>query len=268
MTSTGLTDSTKFSTSGVTAGIDARVADQLIVGVAVGYGLGHTDIGLKGTVSDGTNLDGIAYASYKLSDSVFFDAVFGGGSLSFDNRRWVGLDSTTVSGKRNGSTWFGSLSLTSEMQSGAFKFAPYARIDAMMARLNQYSEAGDPLAALTFQASNISSTAGVIGLRGSVDIKDGADTYTPNMRVEYKRALDRGFTQSMFYNQTGTSDLYAINTDDTARDIFTGAIGLRARFGNAATLEVEYSLSGTPSRDASWQSQMVRAMAHWNFDAN
>jgi hypothetical protein len=269
MTSTGLlVDSTKFSSSGVTAGIDVRVADRLIVGGAVGYGLGHTDIGLKGTISDASNLNGIAYASYKPSDSVFVDAVVGRGSLNFNNTRFVTLDNTTVSGKRDGSIWFGSISVSSEFRRGVFKFAPYVRVDAMTARLDQYSENGDPNQALTYQATSISSTAGVVGLRGSVDITDGANTYTPNMRLEYKHALDRGFTQSMFYSQTGSGDLYAINQDDTTRDIFTGAVGVRARFGPAATLEIEYSLSGTPSRDVAWQSQMVRATGHWNFEAN
>jgi large repetitive protein len=269
MTSTGLlVDSTKFSTSGVTAGIDTRLADTLIVGAALGFGLNHTDIGLKGTISDANNLDGIAYASLKPADSVFLDALIGHGSLNFDNTRWVTPDNTTVSGKRDGNTWFGSIGLTSEFRNGAFKFAPYLRLDAMTARLNQYSESGDPTQALTYRAVNISSAAAVVGLRGTVDIKDGEDTYTPNLRLEYKRALDRGFTQSLFYNETGSSQLYAINQGDMTQDIFTGAIGVRARFGSAATLEVEYSLSGTPSGPASWQSQMVRAMAHWSFVAN
>jgi large repetitive protein len=199
---------------------------------------------------------------------VFLDALIGHGSLNFDNTRWVTSDNTTVSGKRDGNTWFGSIGLTSEFRNGAFKFAPYLRLDAMTARLNQYSESGDPTQALTYQAVNISSTAAVVGLRGTVDIKDDDDTYTPNLRLEYKRALDRGFTQSLFYNETGSSQLYAINQGDMTQDIFTGAIGVRARFGSATTLEVEYSLSGTPSGPASWQSQMVRAMAHWNFTAN
>jgi hypothetical protein len=81
-------------------------------------------------------------------------------------------------------------------------------------------------------------------------------------------ALDRGFTQSMFYSQAGSGEIYSINQDDTTRDIFTGAVGLRTRFGNTATLDLEYSVSGTPSRDVSWLSQMVRATGHWNFEAN
>jgi Autotransporter beta-domain len=59
----------------------------------------------------------------------------------------------------------------------------------MAAHFNQYSENGGPLAALTYQWTNISSVAGVVGLRGSVDIRDGANTYTPNLRIEYARSI-------------------------------------------------------------------------------
>jgi uncharacterized protein YhjY with autotransporter beta-barrel domain len=269
MTNTGLlVDSTKFSTAGVTAGIDARVADELIVGGAVGFGRDRTDIGLKGTISDANNLNGVVYASYKPMASLFIDAVVGYGSLNFDNKRWVPLDGTTVSGKRDGGTWFGSFSVSSEFRRGIFRFSPYARIDAMTAKLGEYSETGDALSALTFKATSVSSTAGVLGLRGSVDFSDGANTYTPSMRIEYKRAFDRGFTQSMFYGDTAGSNLFAINTDATTRDVFTGAIGIRANIGPAATLELEYGVSGTPAQNVSWVSQMVRAAAHWNFEAN
>jgi uncharacterized protein YhjY with autotransporter beta-barrel domain len=269
MTSTGLlVDSTKFSTSGLTAGIDVHAADQLVVGAAVGYGVDHTDIGLRGSVSDANNLNGIAYASYKPAESVFVDAVVGYGSLNFNNTRWVDLDNTSVAGKRDGSAWFGSISVSTDFRRGALKFSPYVRLDAMSARLDQYSEAGDVNAALTYQATNISSIGGAVGLRGSLDICDGADTYTPTMRLEYKRAFDGGFTQMMYYNQTGPGTLYALNQDGTTRNLFTGALGLRARFGTAATLDLEYSLTATPSGDTSWQSQMIRAIAHWNFEAN
>ena len=204
--------------------------------------------------------------------SLFVDAVLGYGSLNFDNKRWAPLYGTTVSGRREGSTWFGSLSVGSEFRRGIFRFSPYARIDAMTAKLDEYSETGNALAALTFKATSVSSTAGVLGLRGSVDLRDGANTYTPNMRIEYKRAFDRGFSQSMFYADAVAGNLYTLNTDATTRDVFTGAVGIRANIGPAATLELEYGVSGTPtqnvSQNVSWISQMVRAAAHWNFEAN
>jgi hypothetical protein len=72
----------------------------------------------------------------------------------------------------------------------------------------------------------------------------------------------------MFYADTTGGNLCALNTDATTRDVFTGAIGVRATIGPAATLELEYGVSGTPAQNVSWISQMVRAAAHWNFEAN
>ncbi len=153
MTSAGLTDSNKFTTSGVTAGIEAHVADPLIIGGAVGFGLDHTDIGLKGTLSDADNLNGCFYTlatrRRSSSSSMRWSAM---ARCHYDNTRWVTLDNTTVSGSRNGSTWFGSINVNYEIKRGAFKFSPYVGINAMTARLNQYSEAGDANQALTYLA--------------------------------------------------------------------------------------------------------------------
>ena len=41
----GLAASNKFTTAGLTAGVDWRAADNLIVGVAVGYGNDSTKVG-------------------------------------------------------------------------------------------------------------------------------------------------------------------------------------------------------------------------------
>jgi uncharacterized protein YhjY with autotransporter beta-barrel domain len=268
MNNAGLVDSTKFTTSGVTAGIDARISDQLIVGGAVGFGADRSDIGLRGSVSDANSVNGVFYASYKPIQFLYVDALAGYGTLNFDNKRLSALDGSALSGKRGGNAFFASLGLHYDIRMGAIKFTPYARLDTMKAGLNQYSESGDASQALTFRATNFSTTAGVVGLRGSVDIRSDDVTYTPNMRVEYKRALDRGFSQSMFYSEAGVGQVYALDQNDMTRDIFSGGLGIRARIGSSATLEVEYSLTGTPSRDLSWQSQMIRAMAHWNFEAN
>jgi hypothetical protein len=59
---------------------------------------------------------------------------------------------------------------------------------------------------------------------------------------------DFRWTQSMFYSHAGSGEVYAINRDGTTLDIFTGAIGLRTRFGNTASLDLECSLRGPVAR--------------------
>jgi hypothetical protein len=52
----------------------------------------------------------------------------------------------------------------------------------------------------------------------------------------------------------------------------SGSSGIRfcyvTRGNRAGESRISVNLSGTRARDVSWQSRMVRAVAHWNFDAN
>ena len=256
--------SSDFSTSGLTAGIDTRFGDRFVVGAAVGYGLDNTDIGTRGTASEADNFSGMVYSSFELMDSVFLDTVVGHGLFSFDNSRFVDIGNT-VKGSRDGSATFGSTTFSAETQEGDLKLATYLQFDAMTAKLNAYSENGNPGETLSYDDASFSSLAGAVGLRGSVDFTRGSRTFTPHVRVEYKRAFDSSFSQSLYYNDTGPGTVYAVNQADAARDIFTGVIGMRTTLGSAATFDFEYGASGEPSSETNSISQTVRTAVHWNL---
>jgi uncharacterized protein YhjY with autotransporter beta-barrel domain len=255
----------KFSTSGVTAGIDAFVTDRVAVGAAIGYGFDETDIGQNGTRSDAYNVNGMAYASYKAFANVFIDIVAGYGALSFDNRRWVELDQSFVSGSRAGSTLFGSAAVTAEFRPGIFKLAPYARLDASATRLDGYAEDSATSQALTFDKTRFQTVAGAVGLRASFDMRGDAGLFTPMLRVEYKRALDGAFTQGMSYSDTlGAS--YAFDHARSTRHQLMAAIGLRGQLSDAMSFELEYGVSASPDQDAwKWQGHSIRGVARWMF---
>ena len=242
----GLTNN-RFSTGGVTGGIDFRVIDRLIVGAAVGYGTDRTTIGPDGTRSDGTIWSGMLYASSRPWANWFVDAFVGYGTLGFDNARWVGLDGTLVSGTRSGESWFGSLAVGPEMKYGALKWAPYVRADLMSARLNGYAEQGISNQALTFGAISFNSTAAVLGLRASYDIGTQWGVVSPMFRVEYKHALDGGFNQSMWYSDLGAGTTYILAHNAETRNLLNASIGLRASVGAGATVDLEYGTTASGS---------------------
>ena len=113
--SAGVNNANHFSTGGLTFGVDGRIHNALIVGLAVGYGADRTDIGTDGTRSDAHTFDAMFYASYQPFDHWFIDAVAGYGTLNYDNRRFVGLDGSVVSGSRSGSNWFGSVTFSTDV---------------------------------------------------------------------------------------------------------------------------------------------------------
>ncbi len=244
----GLSVDNRFSTSGVTAGVDLRVMDKLIVGGAFGYGSDHTDIGSFGTRTDGRSLSGIVYASYQPFRSWFLDGMVGYGYLSFDNHRFVTLDSSSVAGARTGGSWFGSLGISTEIRLDPWKFMPYLRAEFMTASLNSYSEQGPTNQALTFGTTSFGSTSAVIGLRTFYEIPTAWGMLTPTLRTEYRHELDGGVNQPMYYTDIGPGITYGLIQAAASHNLFTTAVGLRTRDSGVTSLDLEYGATiGTDS---------------------
>jgi uncharacterized protein YhjY with autotransporter beta-barrel domain len=237
----GLTANNKFSTAGVTAGIDWRAHDDLIVGGALGFGSDHTDIGLRGTSSDGRSMSGMIYLSYRPFTSWFVDGVLGYSALSFDNGRAVAIDSSSVTGTRSGGSWFGSLGLSTELKLDPWRVSPYLRAEFMTASLDSYAEQGSTNQALTFGATSFSSASAVLGVRTFYDIATAWGMITPTVRAEYRHALDGGFNQSMYYTDLGPGISYGMVQSAASRNLFTGAFGVRARDTGLTTVDLEYA---------------------------
>ena len=158
----------RFSTGGLTFGVDGRISNALIVGVALGYGSDRTNIGTDGTLSNSQNFDTMIYASYQPFDGIFFDAVAGYGTLSFVDQRFgyhsIVRSSPAPARVRNGSARSRQARI---FKTGPLKLSPYVRADMMSASLQGYAEQGQSSLALTYGGVSFSSTAGVLGLRGS-----------------------------------------------------------------------------------------------------
>jgi large repetitive protein len=252
----------RFTTGGLTFGADGRINNALIVGVAFGYGSDHGDVGTDGTSTDSHNFDAMFYASYQPFDGWFLDGVLGYGTLSFDNQRFDSFDGSTVSGTRTGTEWFGSLTASTDLKSGAMKVSPYVRADMMSASLQGYAEQGPSSLLLTYGNVNFSSAAGVIGLRGAYDVPTSWGVVSPTARVEFRHELDGGFNQSMFYTDLGPGQTYVLNEADLLQNSVTGAVGLRARAGNNLSAEFEYGMIGG---DNSTLIQTLRATLRMSF---
>lgn len=256
MTPSGLSSANHFLSSGLTAGIDMRLTDHLIVGAALGLGSDRSDVGTNGSRSDATSYSGTLYASLRPFDPLFIDASVGYGLLNYDNRRWVTDDSTMVSGKRSGSFWFGGLTASIELSRGALKFAPYVRADFITATLGGYAEEGSSAELLNYDQMRFNATSGAVGLRGSIDVPTGFGTLTPNARLEYRSTAQSAYDQSMYYLDLGPASASTFSQPAGTYGTTTGTLGLRLRGSGGLAVELEYGLTrGT----GSLQAQTIRA---------
>ena len=232
----------RFTTSGVTVGLDGRIVDGLKAGFAIGFGDDHTSIGTNGATSAGANISGTAYVDYHAFGSLFFDGLLGYGSATFHSNRFVPLPSLVELGTRQGSELFGALMLTSEQKWDALHLAPYARMQFIDATLGAYTEQGDPTWALSYASASMQEVSGVLGIRGSYDIGMSWGVLSPTVRLEYAHAFNTSLTQVLTYADTPATN-YSFPVAGLGQNTGTATVGLVACYPNGVTANLEFQYS-------------------------
>jgi len=228
-----------FETDGVSIGLDYRFSPRFAFGGGFGYGRDSSEIGDNGARSDGTALTGALYGSFKPGGAFFIDGLFGYQSLDFDLRRTVALTGNRVRGSRDGSQWFASLSAGADLGRDAWGFTPYGRLDIARATLDAYVETGDPLFALRYEAMDVDTTTGTLGLRIDYRTQTSWGSFSPQFRAEYQHDFKNEAEAVLRY-----ADLIGqtYRTDVTGLDNNRFVIGLGALFDTDSdwSFRVEY----------------------------
>ena len=196
---TSQTSKFRITTSGISAGADMRVADNLDVGIGLGFGQENTDVGTDDSRMEARSWVGVAYGSWRPAEHVFLDGVLGYGQTGFDTRRRTPVDSSMVVGERDGSTWFGSLSAGLDRMVGPAHWITYGRLEMLDARLDAYTETGSPLWALAYDARSVDSLQGALGVRYQRRFERRDDSFTPGVRLEWRHEFADGSVQSLRY---------------------------------------------------------------------
>ncbi len=215
------------STAGLSAGVDVKLAEGITVGAGGGYGADRTKIGGDAGRVDSESWVGVVYGSIAPVDGLFIDGIFGAGQLNFDTRRTITANGTVALGHRDGSMVFGSLATGFDRTTNRWSLSAYGRADILSADLGGYAETGGGLYGLAFAKRDVTSIAGILGLRGAVAV--GA--LTPRVRIEWRHEFSDGGAQDLDY--TGLPGFgYRIDGDHWLRDAFRVELGSDLRLDN------------------------------------
>ena len=248
-----------FETDGVSFGIDYRVNDVFAFGGGIGYGRDGSDIGDHGSHNDGNAYTMALYGSYSPGNRVFIDGLFGYQTLDYDLRRYLTTNGGYVRGSRDGSQWFGSVSIGGDFEHGAWRFSPYVRGDVARARLNGFTETGDPIFALRYEAMDVATDTGSAGLR--VDFRHEATwgVLVPKFMLEYQHDFKASSAQSLRYADLPLGPFYRAGLDEFDRTRLLFGIGLMFDMNNDWSFRVDYrGLIGSDDRDNGVQVNVDR----------
>ncbi|RZJ27578.1 MAG: autotransporter domain-containing protein, partial [Brevundimonas sp.] len=189
----------RIHTSGVSAGVDMRITDTLDLGLGAGFGQERTEVGEADSQMDADSWVGVAYGSWRPAEHIFFDGLLGYGEMSFDLRRRTLVDDSLVTGDRDGSTWFGSISAGVDRTFGPTRWIGYGRLEKQAATLDAYAETGSAVWALSYDARDLDSLQGALGVRYERLFDRRDYSLTPGMRVEWRKEFSEGGAQSLRY---------------------------------------------------------------------
>lgn len=231
-------NSLDFETEGVSAGADRRFRPDFVAGLGFGYGQDSTAIGNNGTQLDGKAWTLAMYGSYHPGERLFVDGLLGYQRLSYDLERFVTANDGRVRGSRDGDQWFASLSIGTDLTRGAAQLTPYARVDAMRATLDPYTERGDAIYALTYGEQDVDTTTGNIGLRMAFRRSATWGAFSPQARLEYQHDFTADSRTFMQYADL-LGPTYATSVSGYDRSRFMLGLGVLFDFG-AYSLQVDY----------------------------
>lgn len=244
----------RFTTQGVTFGVDARVTDALTLGAAAGLGADRTKVGDNGSRSDGDSVSGALYGSWRPGGEWYVDGLIGFGELSFDTRRYAagtgGAPGVYALGSRSGDLRFGSATfgklLGAGMAGGPTRDL-YLRVDARRIVLDAFTETGAGAANLTWAETTQDSLSANLGAAfgWTADLRDDGLLAT-TLRVEWSHEFEDMADQGVRYADWAASPLYLVPQDAWSRndlrlnfgtewslDAWTIGLGYRGAFGSA-----------------------------------
>ncbi len=207
---TGDSNGLRFTTDGLTVGMDHRFSDTLAMGVGVGYARDKTQIGIDGSSNKAHGASIAFYGSYQPARNVFVDGMLGYGSLNYDSQRFVAAAADYARAKRKGDQWFGSIAAGYEHRADGLLLSPYGRIDFDIDRLKRATEIGAGLNALTYHDQTLRSTNLSLGLRAETAHQTNFGWAVPRLRVEFTHGIEGDRAATLSYADQLAGPLYGV----------------------------------------------------------
>ncbi len=233
-------DGYKFETTGLSGGIDYRFSRAFAMGLGMGYGRDSSDIGDNGSRSKGTAYTAGLYASYHPGQDYFIDGLVGYQWLSFDSKRYLTGDGGFATGERDGGQWFASISAGKKFEIEQWQISPYARLDIARAKLDAFTEDGDPSSALHYGEQDISTTTGNLGLTLNYKFTTDFGVVSPQLRLEYQHDFQGDSAITMNYADMFGGPTYHTSIDGLGKDRFMLGLGLNVQTVQDFNMRLEY----------------------------
>jgi outer membrane autotransporter protein len=238
-------DGFSFSTRGVTAGVDYRFLDGLVLGLAFGYGNTNADIDANGGDIGANAWSGNVYGTYYATDHFYVEGSGTYGWGNYDQTRTISY--SLLGGTRQAKADFGGNQYALMLGAGYdFVRGPgildvYGRLRYLNVDLDSYREQGASGLDLTIDGQEATSLMSILGVNYTGSVSLSKVVLVPQGWLEWLHEYDDGdqAVTGTFVNDPSAIP-FALATDSFDTDSFRVGLGLGAQFGQGRTAFLTY----------------------------
>ena len=221
---------------GITVGVDTKMDDDQILGVALRVGSTDVDVGTFGSKVDTNALSLSLYGINSLENSNYLKHVFGVSYLDSNIARKYDGNTDANKGEREGKQVFGSLNFGKEYENSDLIITPTGRIDGSYTALNGYTESG--IAALSYNDQDISSLMASLGVLIDQDVDLENSTVRSRINLEYSKEF--ASSSKVVTSYVSNSESFEYQADNKNRDIYTAGLGLDFKHDQGLIISTDY----------------------------
>jgi len=242
-----------FSSIGVIAGIDYRLLDNLIVGIAGGYSHldldfdRNIDVGGGGVEADNYNIS--AYSTFYVED-FYIDGIFTYGWSDYEIERGIRIKSNnptvpvinrTAFASPEGEQFYGSLGSGYNFHTGSLTYGPYVRLTYLNATIDGYSESGARGLDLRVAEQEVDSLESVVGAQISYAFSQSFGIIVPHFRIEWHHEFFDSVREfSISYVNDPRNNTLTLESERLDGDFFNIGVGVSADFQGGIQAFLDY----------------------------
>jgi uncharacterized repeat protein (TIGR01451 family) len=226
-------------TTGISLGVDTVLNGAVLVGAGGGYSRDVTDIGRGGPEVESTSWSGFVYGSVAPIEGAFLHGVLGAGQINFEVDRPIPETGAIARAERDGDMLFGAISSGFERGEATWRLSSYGEISFTHGELDAYTEEGGGIYGLSYDARDVNSLVGLLGVRGQRVYELRSGVVMPRGWLEILHEFGDEEGQKVRYADWVGGPTYLVPGLSSARDRIRIGLGNSAILTNGWTVDVD-----------------------------
>lgn len=248
-------DGFDYDIRSITAGVDYRLSDAVILGAALGYSSSDTDVDANGGNLNADSYSLTLFGTFYQSDQFFIDGSLSFGRDSYDQERNIRYTlpghadvNQTLFSDYDGDQFAATVNAGYEFRTGGFTLVPSGRLQYIDTDVDGFSEnaVSNPAAAGAgwgVSIDNQSFQSFTLGLGGQVNyaISQSWGIFLPYASFEWIHEFEENndFVTGSFIGDP-TNESFSLPTDANDSNYFNLGVGFSAQFKRGAAAFLNY----------------------------